>query len=45
MATYAKALGASQLRIMNPINADVKNYYEKFGLTYVAKGDYLYTRL
>jgi len=45
MATYAEALGATQLRVMNPINDDVKHYYEKFGLTYVAKGDYLYTRL
>jgi len=45
MATYAEALGATQLRVMNPINEDVKNYYERFSLTYVAKGDYLYARL
>ena len=45
MVGYAQALGADELRVMNPINANVKSYYEKFGLTYIAKGDYLYIRL
>ncbi len=45
MVGYAQALGANELRVMNPINAEVKSYYERFGLTYVAKGDYLYIRL
>lgn len=45
MVGYADALGADELRVMNPINADVKRYYERFGLVYVAKGDYLYIRL
>lgn len=45
LTTYAEALGANELRVMNPINDDVKEYYSKFGMNYVAKGDYLYTRL
>jgi len=45
MATYAEALGAQEIRVMHPINDEVKNYYARFGLTYVAQGDYLYTRL
>jgi hypothetical protein len=45
MAGYAQVLGAEELRIMNPINADVRRYYQTFGLTYVAKDDYLYIRL
>lgn len=45
MVGYAEALGADELRVMNPINADVKRYYERFGLVYVARGDYLYIRL
>ena len=45
LATYAEALGANELRVMNPINDEVKDYYSKFGMNYVAKGDYLYTRL
>lgn len=45
MVGYAHALGADELRVMNPINAEVKRYYERFGLQYVAKGDYLYIRL
>lgn len=45
MTTYAEALGANELRVMNPINEDVKNYYQKFGLIYVPKGDYLFTNL
>ena len=45
MMAYADALGADELRVMNPINTDVKRYYERFGLIYVANGDYLYVRL
>ncbi|MFC6755158.1 hypothetical protein, partial [Halorubrum tibetense] len=45
LAGYAEALGAAELRVMNPINADVRRYYEGFGLIYVAKGDYLFVRL
>jgi hypothetical protein len=45
MVGYAHALGADELRVMNPINADVRRYYESVGLSYVAKGDYLYIRL
>lgn len=45
MVSYATALGANELRVMNPINAEVKAYYEKFGFTYVAESDYLNIRL
>ncbi|MBL1260124.1 MAG: hypothetical protein COB33_012280 [Thiotrichaceae bacterium] len=45
MITYAEILGAEQIRVMNPINDDVKNYYKSVGLTYVSKDDYLYMRL
>jgi hypothetical protein len=39
---YARLINAKQIRIMNPINDQVKAYYQTFGYTYVAKGDYLY---
>ena len=39
---YARFINASEIRIMNPINDEVKHYYESFGYTYVAKNDYLY---
>jgi len=39
---YARLINAKQIRIMHPINEQVKNYYQSFGYTYVAKGDYLY---
>lgn len=45
MVGYAQVLGADELRVMNPINTDVKRYYETFGLNYVPKSDYLYIRL
>ena len=45
MVGYAQALGATELRIMNPINGDVRRYYERFGFAYINKGDYLYVRL
>ncbi|MEF3074455.1 hypothetical protein V2P20_05400 [Methylobacter sp. Wu1] len=45
MMVYAEALGAVELRVMKPINEEVKKYYESVGLIYVEKGDYLYMRL
>lgn len=45
IGTYAEVLGAHELRIMHPVNARVRDYYAKFGLTYVPSGDYLYARL
>ncbi len=42
---YAEALGAHELRIMNPINTQVRDYYTRFGLTYVSSGNYLYATL
>lgn len=45
MMAYAEALGAEELRVMNPISDTVKQYYEGSGLIYVPKGDYLYMRL
>ena len=39
---YARMINAKQIRIMNPINDDIKAYYETFGYTYVAKQNYLY---
>lgn len=41
MAIYAQAIDADELRIMNPINKTVRQYYERFGFTYVARGDFL----
>lgn len=38
---YARMIGATSIRIMNPINENVRNYYESFGYVYHAKGDYL----
>lgn len=45
MNVYADSLGAKELRIMKPINDEVKRYYQTFGLQYVSKGDYLFTRI
>ncbi len=45
MNVYADALGANELRVMHPVNNEVKHYYETFGLQYVEKGDYLFTRI
>lgn len=39
---YARMIGATGIRIMNPINKEVRAYYESFGYVYVSKGDYLY---
>ncbi|SHG28485.1 hypothetical protein SAMN04487965_3688 [Microbulbifer donghaiensis] len=45
MRTYADMLGAKELRIMNPINGRVKEYYEYHGFVYVRDGDYLFRRV
>lgn len=45
MVGYAQVLGASELRVMNPINGEVRNYYERFGFAYVSKDDYLFIKL
>lgn len=37
---YAKMIGASHIRIMKPVNEDVKNYYCQLGYTYVSDGKY-----
>ena len=42
---YARMLGATGIRIMNPINENVRNYYESFGYVYHAKDDYLYREI
>lgn len=39
---YARLVNARQIRIMHPINNEVKAYYSSFGYTYVAKHDYLF---
>ena len=43
--TYAKLINASEIRIMNPINQAVKEYYESYGYVYVSKQDYLFSRV
>lgn len=32
---YALSIGASQIRIMNPINSKVRSHYESLGFTYI----------
>ncbi|WP_347332720.1 hypothetical protein [Marinimicrobium locisalis] len=39
---YARLLNASQIRIMHPINPEVRAYYEQFGYHYRQEGDFLY---
>jgi len=39
---YARMINASEIRIMNPINDQVRAYYERYGYQYVPKKDYLY---
>lgn len=39
---YARLLNAKQIRIMHPIDSDVRTYYSSFGYTYVPEKDYLY---
>lgn len=45
MVGYANALGASELRVVNPVNDDVRRYYQRFGFIYMAENDYLYVKL
>ena len=45
MLTYSKMLGAKEIRVMHPINEQVKNYYASYDFTYVKQGDYLYRSL
>jgi len=45
MAVYASTLGVNEIRVMNPINQSVKEYYANEGFTYVANGNYLYKKL
>lgn len=45
MRTYADMLGARELRVMHPINEQVKSYYATHGFSYVKNGDYLYRRI
>lgn len=40
MVTYAGLLGANHIRIMHPINAGVRDYYESQGFKYDRKGDF-----
>jgi hypothetical protein len=42
---YARLINAKQIRIMNPVNEQVKSYYEKYNYNYVAAGDYLYKEI
>ncbi|NRB40963.1 MAG: hypothetical protein HRU20_21255 [Pseudomonadales bacterium] len=37
---YAEIIGATEIRIMEPINTKVRNYYCSFGYTYHNGGDY-----
>jgi hypothetical protein len=39
---YARLLNAKEIRIMNPINDEVRAYYESFGYEYVARQDFLF---
>lgn len=45
MAGYANSLGADELRVMNPINDEVREYYERYGFTYVARRNFLFVKL
>lgn len=45
-AVYARAIGAIQLRIMNPVNMDVRDHYlSKPGFSYNRNGDYCFRNL
>jgi len=39
---YGTLINARQIRIMHPVNQEVKSYYETYGYQYVEKGDYLF---
>ncbi|VAW84314.1 hypothetical protein MNBD_GAMMA18-1882 [hydrothermal vent metagenome] len=44
--TYANLIGATELRIMNPVNDIVKNYYlNKKGFSYNQKEDFCFTEV
>lgn len=45
MYSFAEAVGATELRLFNPINDSVRQYYERNGLTYVKKGNYLFMKM
>lgn len=45
LTMYAFAIGVDEIRLVQPINDAVKKYYEKAGLTYVAKGDFLFKKI
>jgi len=42
---YARVINASHVRIMHPVNSDVRAYYETFGYTYIDKEDCLVRRV
>jgi len=39
---YARMIGATGIRIMNPVNEEVRAYYETFGYTYASKSYHLF---
>jgi hypothetical protein len=39
---YARLINAKQIRIMHPLNDQVRRYYESFGYQYSYDGDYLH---
>lgn len=39
---YARLINAKEIRIMHPVNNEVRTYYERFGYKYIGNGDYLY---
>lgn len=47
LETYADSIGATQIRIMNPINEKVRSHYlnNEFGFAYNQRGDYCYRDL
>ena len=45
MVAYAEIMGADELRVMHPISTTVREHYERFGLQYIANGDYLFIKL
>jgi hypothetical protein len=42
---YARLLDAKEVRIMHPINDEVRDYYAAFGYTYLASKDYLFKQV
>ena len=43
MLAYANLIDAKQIRIMHPINKEVRDYYVSQGFTYNSADDYVYT--